>query len=123
MACTTTPPVSSSFHSVLHRCQQLAQQLSQLSKKTFTCFIRFLSVSSLPPAAMANPNKVWVGSCGIYIFKRAALKKLLDSNKRARDFGRELIPDAIRAGMKVRDPTFSLVWPHFSHLHAYKPIS
>lgn len=36
-----------------------------------------------------------------YVFRRDVLKKLLGTQK-ARDFGRELIPEAIKEGYKVR---------------------
>jgi ADP-glucose pyrophosphorylase len=47
-------------------------------------------------------DHTWIGSTGIYLFKKSALEQLLGSNPRARDFSRDLIPDAIRKGMKVR---------------------
>lgn len=38
----------------------------------------------------------------MYLFRKGALSELLSRNKKARDFGKEIIPDAIRSGMKVR---------------------
>lgn len=45
-------------------------------------------------------ERAYIASCGMYVFRRDVLKKLL-SGQKARDFGREIIPEAIKAGYKV----------------------
>ncbi len=46
-------------------------------------------------------SPVWIGSCGIYLFRKEALDQLLRDHPWAKDFGRELIPLAIKT-LKVR---------------------
>ncbi|KAG2501642.1 hypothetical protein HYH03_000146 [Edaphochlamys debaryana] len=48
-----------------------------------------------------NPGPSFVGSTGIYIFRRQVLSDLLQSLPRARDFGRDIIPACIEQGFKV----------------------
>jgi len=55
-------------------------------------------------------NKTWVGSCGMYVFRREALARLLRDNPKARDFSRELIPDALKKGMRVMAFNFPDYW-------------
>lgn len=45
-------------------------------------------------------ERAYIASCGMYVFRRDVLKKLLNG-KKARDFGRELIPEAIKEGYRV----------------------
>ena len=46
-------------------------------------------------------DRAFVGSCGMYVFKVKALEELL-SNKKIKDLGRELIPQAVSGGYKAR---------------------
>ncbi|GFH23328.1 NTP_transferase domain-containing protein, partial [Haematococcus lacustris] len=65
-------------------------------------------LASVPFLDPAEGGRTWVGSCGIMVFRSQALQRLLGDNVRAKDFGRDLIPAALKAGMKARD---SSAWP------------
>ncbi|KAG2435702.1 hypothetical protein HXX76_006901 [Chlamydomonas incerta] len=43
----------------------------------------------------------YVGSCGIYIFRRSVLSEALKRHYKMHDFGRQIIPELIREGAKV----------------------
>ncbi|KAL6760903.1 ADP-glucose pyrophosphorylase large subunit [Haematococcus lacustris] len=58
-------------------------------------------LASVPFLDPAEGGRTWVGSCGIMVFRSQALQRLLGDNVRAKDFGRDLIPAALKAGMKV----------------------
>jgi glucose-1-phosphate adenylyltransferase len=47
---------------------------------------------------------------GIYIFSKAIMKKLFADNPSATDFGKEIIPAAIKAGMKVASYQYNGYW-------------
>ena len=49
------------------------------------------------PETYQEQNKNYLASMGIYVFKRAALKKLFDEDKTANDFGKNFIPHAVRS--------------------------
>ncbi|EFJ49454.1 hypothetical protein VOLCADRAFT_89889 [Volvox carteri f. nagariensis] len=44
----------------------------------------------------------FVGSTGIYIFRRGVLSKALERHYKAQDFGRQIIPELIREGLRVQ---------------------
>lgn len=48
-----------------------------------------------------SADRPFMGSTGIYIFRRSVLIDLLKENKGMNDFGKELIPAAVHSGLKV----------------------
>lgn len=48
-----------------------------------------------------SEDRPFMGSTGIYIFRRSVLIDLLRDNKGMNDFGKELIPKAVHSGLKV----------------------
>lgn len=55
-------------------------------------------------------GKEYLASMGIYIFKKEAIKKLFDTYKDATDFGKEIIPTAIKDGYKVASYEYTGYW-------------
>ena len=55
-------------------------------------------------------GKHWLASMGIYLFKKEALLKLFEDNPNATDFGKELIPSAIKTGKSVASYQFNGYW-------------
>ena len=55
-------------------------------------------------------GKHWLASMGIYLFKKEALLKLFNDNPNATDFGKEIIPNAIKGGMSVSSYQFNGYW-------------
>jgi glucose-1-phosphate adenylyltransferase len=60
--------------------------------------------------AEAKKGKNYLASMGIYIFSKAIMKKLFAENPTATDFGKEIIPAAIKAGMKVASYQYNGYW-------------
>ncbi|MEO0044651.1 MAG: hypothetical protein RL329_4100 [Bacteroidota bacterium] len=60
--------------------------------------------------AEAKKGKNYLASMGIYIFSKAIMKKLFADNPSATDFGKEIIPAAIKAGMKVASYQYNGYW-------------
>ncbi len=52
----------------------------------------------------------YLGSMGIYIFKKHVLQQLFDENPEAADFGKEIIPKAIYNSLKVHSYEFDGYW-------------
>jgi glucose-1-phosphate adenylyltransferase len=58
----------------------------------------------------AAQDRHYLASMGIYIFKKEALRTLLKGNPNATDFGKELIPKAIRQDFTVSSFVFNGYW-------------
>jgi len=53
-------------------------------------------------AVDADPEgRVLLGSCGMYVFRREVLQRMLDTSV-FKDIGKDLIPAAVEAGLRVR---------------------
>ncbi|MCB0661615.1 MAG: glucose-1-phosphate adenylyltransferase, partial [Saprospiraceae bacterium] len=61
----------------------------------------------------------YLASMGIYIFNKQALQQLFDENPDATDFGKELIPKAIEAGMKVSSFQFNGYWTDIGTISSF----
>jgi glucose-1-phosphate adenylyltransferase len=59
---------------------------------------------------MAAAGRVYLASMGIYVFGAAALRELLDGHPDEHDFGKEVIPGAIRGGSRVVAYPFTGYW-------------
>ena len=64
-----------------------------------------------------NPKKEYLASMGIYIFRRNVLKELL-SNESMMDFGKDIIPEAIKR-YKVFSYAFQGYWEDVGTIKAY----
>ncbi len=60
----------------------------------------------------------YLGSMGIYIFRRDALVKLLQEDERA-DFGKHLIPEEIRGGKKTVAYLYHGYWEDIGTVHSF----
>jgi glucose-1-phosphate adenylyltransferase len=74
--------------------------------------------SEVSPANREAGN-LYLASMGIYIFNKRALKKLFDDNQDAVDFGKEIIPAAIKGGYKVASYEFGGYWTDIGHIYSF----
>lgn len=65
---------------------------------------------SVVPKEAEAEDKVYLASMGIYIFNNIALEKLFANHPNSTDFGKEIIPDAIKEGYKVASYPFQGYW-------------
>ncbi len=70
------------------------------------------------PDEMANQGRVYLASMGIYVFNRGILRRLLDSNPDAHDFGKQIIPSAIDT-MKVVSYPFTGYWSDIGTIRSF----
>lgn len=61
----------------------------------------------------------WLASMGIYIFSRQALQKLFEENTGAIDFGKEIIPAAIKGGSPVSSFQFNGYWTDIGNIRSF----
>jgi glucose-1-phosphate adenylyltransferase len=71
------------------------------------------------PAALKKKGKEYLASMGIYIFKKEALKKLFDENPDATDFGKGIIPAAIKGGYTVASYQFDDYWTDIGNIRSF----
>lgn len=70
-------------------------------------------------SASAKKNKDYLASMGIYIFNRKSLIKLFDENPKYIDFGKEMIPHAIKSGYKVASYPYDGYWEDIGTIKSY----
>ncbi len=66
-----------------------------------------------------NQGKVFLASMGIYIFNRSVLSKLFDSHESAIDFGKEIIPDAIKTGYNIASYSYDGYWTDIGNIPSF----
>ena len=71
------------------------------------------------PAALKKKGKEYLASMGIYIFKKEALKKLFAENPDATDFGKGIIPAAIKGGYSVASYQFDDYWTDIGNIRSF----
>ncbi len=59
---------------------------------------------------LRNQGKEYLASMGIYIFSKKAMMQLLEDHPEATDFGKEIIPSAIKSGYNVASYEFNGYW-------------
>ena len=69
--------------------------------------------------AFADKQKDYLASMGIYIFNRAAIKKLFEDKPDYIDFGKEMIPHAIKTGYKVASYPYDGYWEDIGTIKSY----
>jgi glucose-1-phosphate adenylyltransferase len=67
---------------------------------------------------MRQQGRIYLASMGIYIFTQDVLWHLLEENPQAHDFGKEIIPNAIRTRRVVSYP-FSGYWSDIGTIHSF----
>lgn len=74
---------------------------------------------SAVPNAYADKGKYYLASMGIYIFKRKFLEQLFADHPDATDFGKEVIPNAIKGGYKVASYAFDEYWSDIGTIRSF----
>jgi glucose-1-phosphate adenylyltransferase len=64
-------------------------------------------------------KRPFLASMGIYVFKRDALFALLAQNPTATDFGKEIIPQALEDGLRLRSYLFDDYWEDIGTIRAF----
>ena len=74
---------------------------------------------SSTPEKFSKDGRVYLASMGIYIFKKDALNRLLDEYEDATDFGKEIIPQAIKKDYKVQSFEFDGYWTDIGTIKSF----
>ena len=69
--------------------------------------------------AEAAKEKPYLASMGIYVFSRKTLFDLLDSHPDHKDFGKEVIPEALARGDKLQSYVFNDYWEDIGTIGAF----
>ncbi len=68
---------------------------------------------------LRNQGKEYLASMGIYIFSKDALLELLDKHQDAIDFGKEIIPSAIKSGYNVASYEYDGYWTDVGSISSF----
>ncbi|HMS67527.1 MAG TPA: glucose-1-phosphate adenylyltransferase [Saprospiraceae bacterium] len=68
---------------------------------------------------LVSEGRDYLASMGIYIFNRKALRDLLNENPNATDFGKELIPIALKEGSSVASYMFDGYWTDIGDIESF----
>lgn len=68
---------------------------------------------------LRNQGKEYLASMGIYIFSKKVLLDMLESNPTATDFGKEIIPTAIKTGHNVASYEYTGYWEDVGSIPSY----
>jgi glucose-1-phosphate adenylyltransferase len=71
------------------------------------------------PSPLKRKGREYLASMGIYIFRKDALKKLFDENPDATDFGKGIIPAAIKSGYQVSSYLFDDYWTDIGNIRSF----
>jgi glucose-1-phosphate adenylyltransferase len=71
------------------------------------------------PKAEQKAGKNYLASMGIYIFNKATMQRLLDEHPDATDFGKEIIPAAIKSGSKVASYLYNGYWTDIGNISSF----
>lgn len=71
------------------------------------------------PAEARKKSKIYLASMGIYIFNRETLIDLLEKHPEATDFGKEIIPAAIKSGEKVASYLYNGYWTDIGNVASF----
>ena len=70
-------------------------------------------------SAESAKNKPYLASMGIYVFSRATLFDLLHKNPSHKDFGKEVIPEALARGDRLQSYVFDEYWEDIGTIGAF----
>lgn len=75
----------------------------------------------ISPVSKENKKKKkhFLASMGIYIFNREAMSQLFDAHPEAKDFGKQIIPEANNSGYKVASYEFSSYWTDIGTIRSF----
>ncbi len=71
------------------------------------------------PKAEQKAGKNYLASMGIYIFNKATMARLLDEHPNATDFGKEIIPAAIKSGSRVASYFYNGYWTDIGNISSF----
>lgn len=73
------------------------------------------------PVSKTDQKKgnIYLASMGIYIFSKKTLNTLLEENASATDFGKEIIPAAIKGGRKVASYQYNGYWTDIGNIASF----
>ncbi|MBL7818422.1 MAG: glucose-1-phosphate adenylyltransferase [Saprospiraceae bacterium] len=71
------------------------------------------------PKAEQKAGKNYLASMGIYIFNKETMQRLLDEHPNATDFGKEIIPAAIKSGSKVASYLYNGYWTDIGNIGSF----
>ncbi len=74
---------------------------------------------SVVEESLQREGRVYLASMGIYIFGREVLENMLDDDPDATDFGKEIIPKAINAGLRVASYAFDDYWTDIGTIRSF----
>ncbi|MBL7926390.1 MAG: glucose-1-phosphate adenylyltransferase [Bacteroidia bacterium] len=69
--------------------------------------------------AQAALGNIYLASMGIYVFNRTTLNRLFDENPHFTDFGKEIIPAAIKQGTKVAGYPYTGYWTDIGTIRSF----
>ena len=75
--------------------------------------------SSAVPKSHEERGEIYLASMGIYIFNKNSLTKLFNENEEATDFGKEIIPAAIKSKRKVASYAYSGYWTDIGNIKSF----
>lgn len=75
--------------------------------------------SSDVPEPYKSQGRKYLASMGIYMFNKDVLKSLFDENPDATDFGKEIIPKAIKQGLRVSSYEFGGYWTDIGTIKSF----
>lgn len=68
---------------------------------------------------LKSQGKEYLASMGIYVFSKEVMIRLFDENPDATDFGKEIIPKAIKEGTKVSSYSFDGYWTDIGTIKSF----
>jgi len=71
------------------------------------------------PDHLKKQGKEYLASMGIYVFNKGVLKRLFKENPDATDFGKEIIPKAIKEGTKVSSFAYDGYWTDIGTIKSF----
>lgn len=69
--------------------------------------------------SMKQQGKEYLASMGIYVFNKGVMKRLFNENPDATDFGKEIIPKAIKEGTKVSSFSYDGYWTDIGTIKSF----
>lgn len=71
------------------------------------------------PETLREQGRVFLASMGIYVFSKKVIEDLFEENKKAVDFGKEIIPNAILKKLKVASYAYDGYWTDIGTIRSF----